>query len=216
MLKAVLHTANGKINLTSQSWHGVIVERGYDAFIFDCDGTLVESAEAHFASFAAAASAQGFEFERDWYLARTGLDRVSLFRDFAQMKGDAFDIAAAVTKSISIFIETSQRVRSIPETKTLVEALATDHPLAVGTNAEDDVARASLRATGMLDCFDHVVSISNGLLPKPSPDIFTTAQQLMGVPLAQTLVIEDAVQGVTAAKLAGMDVIEIAHRSTAT
>jgi beta-phosphoglucomutase-like phosphatase (HAD superfamily) len=45
--------------------------------IFDCDGTLVDSSDLHLRSFQSALRAQGHDMDRDWYHARTGLDRLS-------------------------------------------------------------------------------------------------------------------------------------------
>ena len=209
MIDAVLHTSDGVINLTSETWQNDILERGYKAFIFDCDGTLVESADVHFASFFKAAGEQGHDLDRDWYLARTGLDRISLFQEFAETVDGDFNIGVAVSRSIGFFIEISSRVTSIAEVESLVNYLGQSYPLAVGTNAEREVAEASLRASGLLHHFDHIVAVTDGLKPKPSPEIFAKASDLLGLPRAQTLVVEDSKQGVAAAKGAGMDVIEI-------
>lgn len=212
MLNAVLHTTEDQVKMTSQTWHAGVLGRGYDAVIFDCDGTLVDSTDAHFASFVAAAADQGFVFDRDWYLARTGLDRVSLFEQFANEHADEFDIAKAINQSIATFVQTAHRVTAIAPTQRLVEQLGTNHALAVGTNAEPVVARASLHATGLFEHFDHIVAKTEGLAPKPAPDIFDAARRLLGTESAKTLVVEDSIQGVTAAKHAGMDVIEILAR----
>ena len=76
MIRAELLTALGKTVTTSETWQNDILQLGYKSFIFDCDGTLVESADVHFTSFQEAAAAQGYELDRDWYSVRTGLDRV--------------------------------------------------------------------------------------------------------------------------------------------
>ena len=209
MIHATLHTRNGASAITSATWRDEILAKGYTAFVFDCDGTLVESADVHFASFLEAAKEQGCDLDRDWYLARTALDRLTLFREFAADPENDFDVDVAVGRSISIFIGMSDCVSSIVETASLVRDLSRGFPLAVGTNAEKEVAKASLRASDLLDCFDHIVAISDGLKPKPSPEIFAKAADLLGQPLEQTLVIEDSKLGVIAAKKAGMDVIEI-------
>jgi len=209
MIEAVLHASDGVTAITSDTWQHVLAQRGYQAFIFDCDGTLVESAAVHFTSFSKATAEQGHDLNLDWYLERTGLDRISLFQEYAKGAGESFNLESAVERSITLFTEISDRVTAIPEVETLVRHLGQTYPLAVGTNAEKQVAQASLSATGMLECFDCIVAVTDGLEPKPSPQIFAKAADILGLPRAQTLVIEDSKQGVTAAKAAGMDVIEI-------
>ena len=214
MINATLHTKNVKSAITSVTWHHEIFQRGYTAFIFDCDGTLVDSADVHFTAFREAAKEQEYSLDRDWYFARTGLDRLTLFREFAEEFERDFDINIAVSRSISRFIEISDRVLPIVETESLVKELSREFPLAVGTNAERSVAEASLGATGMLGFFPEIVSITDGFNPKPSPQIFERAAELLGCAREQTLVIEDSKQGVRAALRAGLDVIEIEEISS--
>ncbi len=208
MITALLHTDGDEVlEITSDTWRNVISQRGYRAFIFDCDGTLVESSEVHFQSFSQAISEQGQALDREWYLERTGLDRVSLFKEFSAVM-QPLDIELACKRSIEAFVAISDKVVAIQDTKRLVEALSKVGPMAVGTNAERPVAEASLQATGLRDYFDHIVAISDGLPPKPAPDIFLRAANLLlsdhGV-----LVIEDSVQGVAAAKAGDFDVIQL-------
>ncbi len=49
------------------------------AILFDCDGTLLLTADLHFEAIAEAALAQGADMPRDWYMSLTGLGRKDLF-----------------------------------------------------------------------------------------------------------------------------------------
>ena len=207
MITARLHTTEEILDLTSETWKDEILRRGYRAFIFDCDGTLVESAAVHFQSFQQAAAEQGQTLERDWYLERTGLDRLSLFQEFSNTK-HPLDIERACKHSIELFVAMSDQVTAIADTRQLVDDLSNIGPMAVGTNAEKTVAEASLQATGLRKYFDHIVAISDGLPPKPAPDIFQRAAKLLEFD-SDVLVLEDSVQGVAAAKAGGFDVVEL-------
>ncbi|WP_010441865.1 HAD family hydrolase [Ruegeria conchae] len=81
--------------------------------------------------------------------------------------------------------------------------------LAVATNAERSVAEQSLAAVGTRDLFDHLISISVGVRPKPSPELFKLAAKRLAVPQNDVLVIEDSPQGVQAAIDAGMSVLQL-------
>ena len=191
-------------------WFDAIRQIGVAAVVFDCDGTLAESSEAHFRSMQLAAAQQGREMSRDWYAARTGLDRSALFEEFASLVGDDFDRHRAALDSIAAFPRNTGLIKPIPETVALFDRLhAAGYPLAVGTNAERGIAQVSLNRAGVLSRLSVLVSISDGVRPKPSPDIFQLAAERLSVAHDRTLVIEDSPQGLSAAIAAGMPALKV-------
>lgn len=208
-VNSIFHSGSTRRPVTPDSWLSEVLNGPYRAVIFDCDGTLVHSADAHFAAMQTAVRAQGFEMERGWYLTRTGLDRVSIFAAFAGSVDGPFDAPLAAQNSITAFISQSAAVSKLTQTARVVDALRGQYPMAVGTNSEAEVAAASLKSVGLFDAFDHIVCVSDGLPPKPAPDIFKHATERLGFLPEQTLVFEDSNEGVRAALSAGLDVIQI-------
>jgi len=157
-----------------------------------------------------AAKEQGFEMSHDWYLTRTGLDRQSLFQEFAEPIDNRFDAELAQKRSIELFTRFVELVRPVEETVRLAKVLRqSGKPLAVVTNAERDVAQRSLNEVGILHMFDLLVSVSDNLAPKPAPDMFGLAATKLGVAPSEVLVFEDSLQGVYAALAAGMSVVHL-------
>ena len=212
MRYSIFHSSGTALEMTSDAWPQLIADEGYEAVIFDCDGTLVESSEAHFLAFQSAVQTQGYAMERAWYESRTGLDRQSTLAAFSEIASGSFDIELAVADSIGAFIRNSANVTPICETTDLVRLLWPSVELAVVTNSEDEVVNASLNQVGLRDHFDHIISISSGLPPKPAPDLFIAAAKAMKIAANKTLIFEDSHEGVQAGIKAGMDVAQVMPR----
>lgn len=210
VLDSVFHHQGTVRAVTSDRWFNLFEAEGFSAAIFDCDGTLVESSDAHMKSMQVAAEEQDFEMAADWYRARTGLDRRNLFQEFQALVEPGFDIERACKTSIECFYRFAHLVRP----KEGVLWFATDMKargvsIAVATNAERNVAEVSLTTIGASHLFHHLISISDGVEPKPSPEMFVLAAKRLDHPPNKVLVIEDSRQGVQAAVKAGMSVVQL-------
>lgn len=202
---AALHRDGLSLFVPVAEWKAAIAELGVSAIIFDCDGTLVESSKAHLRSMQHAAEMQGQRMSPEWYMQRTGLDRVSLFSALSETAGLDFDPSRAARDSIAAFARHVGCVRPIPETADLIRHLsAQGYPIGIGTNAEAEVARQSLEAAGLAHCYAVLASVSDGCPPKPDAAIFIRAARGLGVEPDRVLVIEDSLQGLEAALAAGM------------
>ena len=210
VLNSVIHHHGVSREITSGHWIEFVETEGFSAVIFDCDGTLVESSAAHMKSMQAAAREQGVEMSEEWYLARTGLDRASLLLEFQDSIRTVFDVERASKTSIEHFGKFASMV--LPKKGVLGFARDPNQrgiSLAVATNAERDVAEVSLNTTGVRTIFSYLVSISDGVAPKPSPEMFLRAADRVGQAQNNVLVVEDSPQGVRAAFDAGMSVIQL-------
>lgn len=80
-------------------------------------------------------------------------------------------------------------------------------PVAVASSSHRDVIDAALDGLGLTDVFHVVVSSDEVTHGKPAPDVFLEAAQRLEVEPASTLVVEDSLNGIRAAKAAGMGAI---------
>ncbi len=94
-----------------------------------------------------------------------------------------------------------------------VRRIAVDRPVAVASSAHRDVIDAALEATGLADVFSVVVSSDEVAHGKPAPDVYLETAGRLGVDPHVCLVVEDSLNGVRAAKAAGMTVVLVPNQS---
>jgi HAD superfamily hydrolase (TIGR01509 family) len=82
-------------------------------------------------------------------------------------------------------------------------------PLAIASNAPRRHLLTGLRRVGVEDAFGGLVAIDDVGVPKPAPDLYLRACELVGLDPLRSVALEDSPPGVAAAKAAGMLVIGI-------
>lgn len=181
----------------------------FTALIFDCDGTLADTAPSHFESLRQALAEQGLVLDRDWYFDRLGLSRIVLFRAYERAFGKTVDVRAAAVASERIYVGSE---RAIEEIGIVGEVVRRHHgrvPMAVASGGERVLVDKTLLSCGLAGCFDPIVTFDDVGQGKPSPAIFLEAARRLGTAPADCLVFEDSDEGVEAAHRAGMAVIDV-------
>ncbi|MFN4129419.1 MAG: HAD family hydrolase [Paracoccaceae bacterium] len=179
------------------------------ALLFDCDGTLLLTADLHYAGMAKALQLQCMQMPRDWYMSLTGLDRTRLFERFMADFGVTADLPRLVADSMALTITLAGQARENPLVAGLARAAAGVLPIAVVTNSEAAIARAFLAESGLHDLFDCIITVDDVRRPKPEPDIYLAAAVRLDVPAEHCLVLEDSDQGIESARTAGMQWIDV-------
>jgi HAD superfamily hydrolase (TIGR01509 family) len=82
-------------------------------------------------------------------------------------------------------------------------------PVAVASNTPGRLVRAALAAADVAQLFEVVVTADGVAEPKPSPDVYLRACELLGASPAAAIGLEDSPTGVAAARAAGMYVIGV-------
>jgi HAD superfamily hydrolase (TIGR01509 family) len=180
-----------------------------EAILFDCDGTLLLTADLHFSAISQAAFGQGATMPRDWYMSLTGMGRHDLFACFANDFQITLDIPSLAADSIALTVALADQARENPPVAALARRVSGRLPIAVVTNSEAAIARAVLGRTALLPLFDAILTIDDVTAPKPAPDLFLLAAERLGVTPSACLVLEDSSQGIEAAQRAGMRVMDV-------
>lgn len=179
---------------------------GYEALISDWDGTLADSQPLNHRSLATALSMHGVDLREDWYRERLGTSVDGLLAEL----GVSVPLADVVTRCNELII---QELPSLRPFKTVVgwveDARARGLACAVASGGGGAVVRAGIAATGLTYLFDTVVTREDAARGKPAPDLFLEAARRLGVPPRRCLVLEDAEEGLAAARAAGMHAVDV-------
>lgn len=179
------------------------------AIIFDCDGTLLDSAPVYCQAWATGFRISGLEMSSDWYRERAGLSEHVLLDSFERDHGVHLDRIAVVALMRSTFLSLLHQLK----VNSAVAAIAWENhgrvPLAVASGGPRAIVVPSLRACGLADLFDVIVTLDDGGRAKPEPDLFLIAARLLNVLPAHCFAFEDSDQGLRAAVSAGMAVMDV-------
>ena len=180
--------------------------------IFDLDGVLIDSADAHLESWRVLAQKRGKTISEACFLSTFGRSNADiipiLFPEEATPEG---------LRKIAEEKEAAYRdlVRGqLPVVPVAVELVRCCHAaglkLAIGSSTPPENISLALGEMRVSDCLLAAVSGDDVRRGKPDPETFLTAADRLGLAPAACVVIEDAPAGVEAALRAGMRVAAVA------
>jgi beta-phosphoglucomutase-like phosphatase (HAD superfamily) len=187
------------------------LEKGsFDAILFDCDGTLIDTYALHLGSFQRTLAAYGLTMERDWYMARGGLTPEGLLLAYAdQVAPLPATIDELMVRVTAEFQGNLHTLREISLVADLARAWHRQVPMAVASNGTHINVSGSLEAAGLLQYFDAIVAIDDVERGKPAPDVYLEAARRVGVVAERCVVLEDSDEGMMSAAAAGMMAIDV-------
>ncbi|MBB4193927.1 beta-phosphoglucomutase-like phosphatase (HAD superfamily) [Rhizobium aethiopicum] len=185
------------------------LENDFEAVIFDCDGTLVDTPPIYADAWMAGLSLSGKPMNRDWYLLRAGMSEGVLMDAFERDFDVVLDRESVIAAMRSHFLQNVHKVLEVGAVAATVRRLAGLLPMAVASGGSREIVTATLEGTGLRTYFDHIVTIDDVANPKPAPDLFLQAAGLLGVNPARCVVFEDSEQGLESARRAGMSAIDV-------
>lgn len=177
--------------------------------IFDCDGVLVDSEIIGIELTVSLLNEQGVNIGLDEFTHRySGLAWDELIDQIRTDKG--VTIAPHLRQAFHPLLMNAfaDRLVSIAGVRETLSQLAL--PRCICSNSSTEQLDFMLTKVGLRPLFTPYIFSAVDLGPgrgKPRPDIFLHAAQVMNAAPENTLVIEDSVHGVTAAKRAGMFVV---------
>ena len=174
--------------------------------VFDLDGTIVDSEENYFQSDVRILARRGATLTREHKARYIGCGNRDIMERFIAEFGlpDAPE-GLLEEKNAEYLALARENTVVFPEMRVLIEGLSSRGiPMAVASGSSPVVISEILRITRLQPYFIATVSSEDVPNGKPEPDVFLEAARRIGASPEETLVVEDAVYGVMAAKRAGM------------
>jgi beta-phosphoglucomutase family hydrolase len=181
----------------------------FAAYLFDCDGTIVDSMPLHQIAWSKALAEWGCDFPESTFYAWGGLPVVEIIARLNQQNGLAMPVEDVAHRKEQLYYEILPQLQAVPEVLEQIHAQHGKIPFAVVSGSTRESVVASLTALHLLDKFDTLVCAGEYERGKPHPEPFLTAAAKLGVRPESCLVFEDTEMGIQAATAAGMASVKI-------
>lgn len=182
------------------------------AFIFDLDGTLIDTEKIYRVIWPRAIQQLGFEFSDERFLSLRSLGRPFAPAKFKEWYGEEFDYDKA-RKIRKGFFDEHIAEHGIELKYGAIELLTylrdSGIVTAIATATDPVRAKEYMDMTGLSGYFDKVISATMVPEGKPSPYVYQYACEQLGFKPSECVAVEDAPNGIKSAFSAGLKVIMV-------
>ncbi len=178
--------------------------------VFDNDGLLLDTEPCWTRAEVAVFERHGHEFDLEAKRALVGTapeTAARVLERLLELPGRGGELSAELYALALEEIAASAAPR--PGAVELLDALDGRWPVAVASNSPRSHLLAGLIRTGLADRFDAVLGVEEVADPKPAPDLYLRACELIGATPTSSLALEDSPPGVAAARAAGLYVLGV-------
>ena len=188
---------------------GITVHTEAKALIFDVDGTLSDSLPVHIKTWNMIGEKYGFDFDPQIIYEMTGMPTIEFARRINRQYNVSESPENLVKMKQQLFWDHADLLIPVAKVTAIVKRYHGKLPMAVGTGASRKSAEVQLKALGLTEYFDAIVSADDVTQHKPEPETFLECARLMGVEPQYCQVFEDGDLGIIAAEKAGMFITDV-------
>ena len=182
------------------------MSRFQTVYLFDLDGTLVDSVYQHVLAWREALDEEGIDLSVWRIHRRIGMSG-GLFTNML-LRETGLEISPERVERLrqlhtAAYTRLRHQVRPLPGARQLLDYLTqNESPWAVATSGRMETARLNLEALGIDPDLVPVVTRDQVKYAKPDPDLFLTAADRLGVDIRDSLVLGDSIWDMIAAQRA--------------
>ena len=184
------------------------------AVIFDLDGVIVSTDDCHYEAWKKMADEEGIYFDKiinNRLRGVTRMESLEIVLEKAEKEyseEEKLQLAECKNGYYKEFITKLTPSDILPGAlKTLDELKVNGIKVAIGSSSKN--TPVILKQIGLSDYFDAVSDGNNITNSKPDPEVFLKAADMLGIPYAECMVVEDADAGIEAGKSAGMKTVSV-------
>ena len=168
-----------------------------DAFIFDLDGVITDTAEYHYLAWKELANKIGIEIDREFNETLKGVSRMANDKNMYYVS----------------LIENITPKDILPGISKLLENIKSNN-IKIGLASASKNANMVLNNLKLVNYFDFIADASKCKNSKPAPDIFLMALKGLNVEAKNCIGIEDAYSGIEAINTSGMYSVGVGDKKT--
>jgi beta-phosphoglucomutase family hydrolase len=187
----------------------ILPQGTFAAYLFDCDGTIVDSMPLHYMAWKKALGEWNCPFEEELFYAWGGRPTTEIIATLNQKHALKMPVESVAGRKEELYFELLPQLKAVPEVLEHIEAQHGKIPFAVVSGSARDSVTASLERLKLLDRFQTMVCAGEYQKSKPDPEAFLLAASRLGVTPEECLVFEDTEMGIQAATAAGMASVKV-------
>jgi HAD superfamily hydrolase (TIGR01509 family) len=186
----------------------------FEAILWDNDGVLVDTERLYYRATADILRSVGHEMTDDEFVEYFLVQNVGIWHLLKDRSPDEIR-ALRDARNVRYTEFLSQETLLIDGAVEVVHALRARYRMACVTSSRADHFRVIHRDTGLLPCFEFVLTSDDCTHTKPHPEPYERAVARIGIEAKRCLVVEDSERGLIAARRAGLACVVIPNGLTA-